>query len=92
MSIKPITKSRTEWDRLRAMSDDEIDYTDIPSTDADFWSGARMVEPSRKVAVTLQLDEKVVAAFQQAGGDYQARINAVLRAYVEKMESGSGQR
>ena len=39
--------------------------------------------PSTKQKVTLRLDPEVVAFFKQGGRGFQARINQVLRAYME---------
>lgn len=39
--------------------------------------------PEAQESVDLWLDEDIVAWFQAQGDDYEARINAVLKAYVE---------
>ncbi len=46
------TEPATDWNRLRAMTDDEIHAAiasdpDIQPTDADFWKTARLVMPKR---------------------------------------------
>ncbi|HEB79564.1 MAG TPA: 3-oxoacyl-ACP synthase [Rhodospirillales bacterium] len=64
------------------MKDDEIDYSDIPETDARFWEGAELVLPANKERVTIRLDRDVVDWFKDHGKGYQTRINAVLRAFV----------
>lgn len=80
MSVKSI---RTTSKRLQKMTDREIDYSDIPATDAKFWEKARVVMPSAKTHLSLRLDEDVVEWFKRQGDGYQTRINAVLRSYVE---------
>jgi len=39
--------------------------------------------PPRKAAISLRLDEDVLAWFRAQGPGYQTRLNAVLRAYME---------
>jgi uncharacterized protein (DUF4415 family) len=40
-------------------------------------------QSGHKTAISLRLDEEVLAWFRAAGPGYQTRINAVLRAYME---------
>jgi len=83
-STKTILKQRrTSWARLQKMTDREIDYSDIPATDAKFWEKAQVVMPSSKTHLSLRLDEDVVEWFKRQGAGYQTRINAVLRSYVQ---------
>lgn len=35
-----MTKSQTDWDRVDALTDETIDYSDIPATDQEFWRHA----------------------------------------------------
>lgn len=51
----------------------------------DFWQGARVVTPVTKQAISIRLDEDVIAWFRETGPKYQTRINAVLRSYVEQV-------
>ncbi len=68
---------------LAAMSDNDIDYSDIPEATEEFWKNARVVWPERlKVHLSLRLDPDIVAFFKKDGRGYQTRMNAVLRAYV----------
>lgn len=67
---------------LGQMKDSDIDYSDIPTTDAKFWQEA-IVTSSLKVPVTLQLDLSIVAWYkQQFFQGYQTLINAVLEKYM----------
>ena len=80
-------KGKTDWDRVDAMTDEDIDRTiaeDPDSDPADFdWSKAEVVYRPKKLAVSIRLDEDVLEYFRAQGPGYQTRINAVLRAYVE---------
>ena len=46
--------SRTDWTRVDAMRDEDIDYTDNPKLDADFFAEATQW-PGPKQQITLQL-------------------------------------
>ena len=79
------SRGRADLARLRRMSDSEIlrtsppELADLPD---DFWSEATVVEPVAKRAISLRVDEDVLAWFKAIGPRYQSRMNAVLRSYV----------
>ena len=84
---KPRTPSRgrADLDRLRRLSDAEVRDSSPPELSGlphDFWDTAELVEPVRKQAVSLRIDEDVLAWFKQRGPRYQSRMNAVLRSYM----------
>lgn len=77
---------RTDWRRLRGMTDEEVHAAviadpEIRPTDEDFWKTARVVMPQSKKTVTMRLDADLLAWFRRRRG-YQTRINAILRAYM----------
>lgn len=37
--------SRTDWERVRSMKDEEIDYSDIPKTSQEFWEENLPISP-----------------------------------------------
>ena len=37
-------KSKTDWPRIKAMKDEDIDYSDIPQLDANFFLKCRDME------------------------------------------------
>lgn len=76
-------KSRTDWDRVYAMTDDDIDYSDCPPLDVDFFATAKLVWPPSKVSLGVRFDCDVVDWFKKQGSGYQTRMNAVLRTYME---------
>ena len=78
-----IRESRTDWNRLKEMPDSDIDLTDAPKLDKAFFSKAQVRMPKRKKAVSLRLDSDVLDWFKRKEKQYQTKINAVLRAYVE---------
>jgi len=60
----------------------EIDYSDIPETDADFWKNAKVHLPKKKTTLTIRIDPEVLAWFQGQGKGYQTKINAILKTYM----------
>jgi uncharacterized protein (DUF4415 family) len=73
----------TDWDRLDSMTDEEIDYSDIPPLGDDFFTRARVVITPAKRAEYVRLDPDLRAWFEEHDQDYPALINLVLRKYVE---------
>ena len=75
-------QSKTDWKRIKAMKDEDIDTTDIPELGKDFFKKA-VVWPGTKKQITLRLDPDVIDFFKKRGRGYQSIMNAVLRKYVE---------
>jgi uncharacterized protein (DUF4415 family) len=65
------------------MSDNDIDYSEIPEQDKRFFKNATLTMPEPKAVVTMRLDRDVLDWFRKKGRGYQTRINALLRAYME---------
>lgn len=90
MSAKTTKKpSRTDWDRIDALKDEEIDTSDIPPLDETFFAEAEIRMPQTKPSITIRLDPDVLEWFKDQGKGYQTRINAVLRRYVEAQKKAS---
>jgi len=85
-------RNRTDLKRLRLMSDRQIDYSDIPETDEKFWESAGVIIPTAKIHLYVRLDEDVVDWFKRQGPGYQTRMNAVLRSYVQAVQSAKSQK
>src|SRR5688572_7559521 len=86
-------KDRTDWARVRAMTEEEIERGAANDPDNPTWTeeelaNARLVLPSTepKVPVSIRLDREVVEYFKSQGPGYQSRIGAVLRAYVRSQK------
>ena len=82
--IQPMSKERAK--ELEAMSDEEIDYSDIPPLDEDFFKRAKLVKRKpRTEQISIRIDTDVLAWFRQQakGRGYQTLINDVLRTYVQ---------
>lgn len=65
------------------MRDEDIDFSDIPELDEDFFRNAVIVMPTKKKAISLRVDEDVLEWFKKQGKGYQTRMNAVLRHYMD---------
>ncbi len=85
MSEKDMNKpSKTDWQKLEAMTDEEIDYSDIPPLDDDFFARATLRSPQQpQVTVTMQVDPDVFAWFNAQEDGWERRARAALRIYVE---------
>jgi uncharacterized protein (DUF4415 family) len=83
--MNKVTKpQKEEIERLEAMSDRDIDTSDIPEiTD---WSEAVVGKFYRPVErqITLRLDADMIEWFKSQDGKYQKRINQALREYMER--------
>ena len=75
--------SGTDLQRIDAMRDEDIDTSDIPPLDEEFFKKATIRMPERKSSVTLRVDKEVLEWFKSQGKGYQSRMNAVLKAYVK---------
>ncbi len=81
--------SKSDWARVDAMQDSDIDYSDISKLDEKFWENAQLVMPENKVKVTMRLDPEVLNWFKEQGKGYQTKINAVLKSYVQAHRKAS---
>jgi uncharacterized protein (DUF4415 family) len=81
----PTAAQRKRLTAVAAMSDREIDYSDIPrQTRPIQWTRPGALVPTEnKQQITLRLDAEVVSFFKKTGKRYQSRINAALREYVK---------
>lgn len=81
-------ESRTDWERVRELSDEEIHQAveedpDTAILDEEWFRKAKLVVPTaEKTRITIRLDEDIVEYFKREGKGYQSRINAVLKAYI----------
>jgi uncharacterized protein (DUF4415 family) len=82
-----LEKSGTDWERLRNMKDEDIDYSDIPRTTPEMWAKGvlrkNFIPIPRKRQLTLRIDDDVINFFKEQGRGYQTKINQLLRAYME---------
>lgn len=84
-------KSLTDWKRLDAMTDDDIDTNDIPPVTPEMFAKAVVKQglktKDNKAQLTIRVDRDVLTWFKSRGRGYQTQINALLRAYMEASKS-----
>lgn len=71
-----------ELARLEAMTDDDIDYSDIPPADPEDWKDAQRGLPFRNRVRAYPIERDVVIWFRKRYPDYEAAINDALRAFI----------
>ena len=82
-------EQKAELKKLAEMSDDDIDYSDIPPLDEKFWANAKpwrdrhLYRPT-KTSTTVRVDSDVLAWLKASGPGYQTRLNAILREAMLK--------
>jgi len=81
------SKSLTDWARVDALTDEDIDLSDCAEITPEMFARAvvrRGLKPApKKVQVTLRVDSDVLAWFRARGRGYQTEINTLLRAYMD---------
>lgn len=80
-------RQKAELERLAAMPDEEIDFSDIPPITDEQWATRRPLRNFRPVKqrVTIRLDADVLNWFKREaeGGRYQTSMNRALRSYMQ---------
>jgi len=76
-------ESQTDWARVDAMTEEELEASIDVEEEGEFdlsngWPGI----PGPKQEVTICLDADIIEWFKAQGGDYQRRMNDVLRDHV----------
>ena len=79
--------SLTDWDRLDAMTDEDIDLSEAPEITPEMFAKAVVttgleLKPNKQ-QLTIRIDSDVLTWFRGQGRGYQTTINALLRAYME---------
>lgn len=76
--------SKEALERFDKIKDEDIDTSDIPELDREWFAKARLVtRAERKQQMTIRLDADIVDWFKAQGKGYQTHMNAVLREYVK---------
>jgi uncharacterized protein (DUF4415 family) len=95
-SLSDRRPGKTDWPRVRAMTEEEIDRNAENDPDNPPWTdeelaAAQLVLPSTepRVPVSIRLHPEVVRFFKKQGAGYQSRINAVLLAYVRSQKKNT---
>jgi uncharacterized protein (DUF4415 family) len=78
---------QSDWQRVTAMADADIDLSDNPPLTPAQWAqavvkrGGVRTEPPKE-RLDMRVDADILLWFKEQGQGYQTQINAVLREYV----------
>jgi uncharacterized protein (DUF4415 family) len=81
---------RTNLRRVRSTTNAEIEADAMrdpdvaPLLDDAWFAKARAVVPLQKIAISIRVDPDVIEFFRKTGPGYQTRMNAILRAFMER--------
>lgn len=75
--------SKTDWDRIDEMKDEDIDTSDIPPLSQDFWTKAKLRRPKHPVTVEIEIDPETFAWFQAQGKTAPQQMSVALKIYAE---------
>ncbi len=76
--------SLTNWQRVDDLTDEQIDTSDIPLLDEDWFAGATVQWPEEEAMIAIGIEAEIVNWFKLLDQDYKNRINGVLRMYMEQ--------
>jgi len=79
--------SETNWEKVDALTEEEIDTSDIPPLTEEFFGKSRWWKPVEPLKVLVQIDPSVLAWYQAQGEDYEKKMAAALRIYAEAHKS-----
>jgi uncharacterized protein (DUF4415 family) len=84
--MKPPFARPLTTEELLTLSDEDIDYSDIPPLDEEFWKNAVLVMPEKTEQITLRVKASVLEAYKATGKGYQTRMNSVLESYARTLK------
>ncbi len=76
-------KSETDFKKLHSMTDEDIDFTDCPEVTPEMFAKGFVRQGLKSIQTTIPVDQDVLEFFKSEGRGYQAKINQLLRAYME---------
>ena len=84
--------SKTDWARIDAMTNEDIDTSDVPPLTDEFFANAKLRLPesssdSPLVTVSVQLDAETLAWFQAKGEEAEQHMMAALQIYAETQKN-----
>ena len=84
-------QSQTDWKKIDAMEDTEINLSELPEVSPEKFAKAivrKGLKPvANKTQITLRIDTDVLNWFKAQGQGYQTNINALLKAYKDANQS-----
>lgn len=88
-----LEKFGTDVERLRNMKDEDIDCSDIPPITDEMWKNGMLrknFKPiPKKSQENMPIDRDIIEFFKSQDFNYPAKINQLLRAYMEAHQKKS---
>ena len=78
--------SNTDWNKVDKLTNETIDYSDIPEVTEEFFKLAFIRTPTTKKMISLRVDQDLIDFFKHLDKHYQTKIHQVLRAYKTAYE------
>ena len=79
--------SKTDWNRVDDMTDDDIDTSDIPPLSDDFFESAKLRLPlSETKTVLVQVSPETLAWFESKGETADEHLSAALQIYAQAQQ------
>jgi len=86
-------QSQTNWKKIDAMEDKDINLSEFPEVSPEEFAKAVVRKGLKpvvgKTQITLRLDTDVLNWFKAQGQGYQTHINALLKAYKDENQNHS---
>lgn len=82
-----LTPSGTDWERLKNMKDEDIDFSDIPKVTPEMFKNAVVRRGGKSIPSmnqeNLPVDRDIIEFFKARDFNYPQKINELLREYME---------
>ncbi len=75
--------SRTNWEQVDSFQDNQIDTTDIPPLDDEFFNRVQLRTPSTSTVISVAVDPETLIWFTSQGLAASEQTAAALRIYAE---------
>ena len=75
--------SKTNWEKIDSMTEDDIDTSDIPPLNEEFFKNSRWWKPVKQLQVIVPIEPETLAWFQSQNEDYETKMAEVLKIYAE---------
>lgn len=76
------TTSKTNWAKVDALTDAQIETADVPPLGAEFFKKAALRVPTTRTHVTVEVDTVTLEWYQAQGDSAQERMTAALSLYA----------
>ena len=77
------SNSETNWAKLDAVTESEIDTSDIPPLTEEFFNKSRWWKPVTLINALIQVDPQTLTWFQSQVDGYEKEMAVALRIYAE---------